>query len=164
MSASASPRGWWGSLSAERQPPVQPVDDCPFCAIAQSRDPEARVIAAAPAWIAFFPPQPATPGHTLVIPRQHVPDFWSADEQTVALLARAGHHVGRGIQRALSPDGMNLISSRCEAAEQTVAHLHLHVVPRWENDRFGTIWPPKGRVASADVDAAFAVLRRELCD
>jgi histidine triad (HIT) family protein len=36
---------------------------------------------------------------------------------------------------------MNLITSAGRTAEQTVFHLHLHVVPRWKRDGFGTIWP-----------------------
>ena len=58
-----------------------------------------------------------------------------------AELMRAAVVVGRAIQRALQPDGMNLISSAGSVAEQTVFHLHLHVVPRWSRDGFGAIWP-----------------------
>jgi histidine triad (HIT) family protein len=50
--------------------------------------------------------------------------------------------VGRAIQNALVPEGMNLISSAGEAAEQSIFHLHFHVVPRWRNDELD-IWPPK---------------------
>jgi histidine triad (HIT) family protein len=149
-------------LSAERDLRERAEKDCPFCAIAQGRDPSARIVASAPAWIAFFPPQPATPGHTLVIPRLHVPDFWTADETTTAEVSRAAVDVGRGIQRALRPDGLNLITSAGGAAEQTVLHLHVHVVPRWADDAFGKIWPPKGLVAKPDVDAAFERVRREM--
>jgi histidine triad (HIT) family protein len=149
-------------LSAEQDPQKRADKDCPFCAIAQGWEPSARIVASAPAWVAFFPPQPATPGHTLVIPRRHVPDFWAADETTTAEVSRAAVDVGRGIQRALSPDGLNLITSAGDAAEQTVLHLHVHVVPRWVDDAFGKIWPPKGLVAQVDVDAAFERVRREM--
>jgi histidine triad (HIT) family protein len=53
--------------------------------------------------------------------------------------------VGRAIEEALQPDGMNLITSAGSAAEQTVFHLHLHVVPRWRTDGFGRIWPTEQR-------------------
>jgi histidine triad (HIT) family protein len=56
----------------------------------------------------------------------------------------AAIYVGRAIQAALAPEGMNLITSSGEIAEQTVFHLHLHLVPRWPGDGFGDIWPPAG--------------------
>lgn len=62
--------------------------------------------------------------------------------------------VGRAINSALVPEGMNLISSSGTAAEQSVFHLHLHVVPRWEDDEIGEIWPtrrPMKRTVKEDV-------------
>jgi histidine triad (HIT) family protein len=63
--------------------------------------------------------------------------------------------VGRAIWTALAPQGMNLITSAGETAEQTVFHLHFHVVPRWRRDGFGGIWPVEGKYEDADLgDAA----------
>lgn len=113
--------------------------------------------------MAFFPPEPATVGHTLIIPRTHVTDLWGAGGAIAAAVTQAAVQVGRGIQQALAPDGMNLITSAGDAAEQTVFHLHVHVVPRWQGDEFGDIWPPKGRIGRADVDDALERVRRA-CD
>jgi len=46
---------------------------------------------------------------------------------------------------------MNLITSAGETAEQTVFHLHLHIVPRWRRDGFGRIWPVEGRFDDASL-------------
>lgn len=119
------------------------MHDCDFCLIAQRRQ-EAEIVAEGQDWIAFFPLEPATPGHTLVVPRDHVPDLWHLDRHGSQAIARAVISVGNAIRRALDPEGMNLISSSGTAAEQTVFHLHLHVVPRWSDDGFGRIWPPDG--------------------
>lgn len=78
-----------------------------------------------------------------MIPRLHVPDLWSLEPSQSADLLAAVIRVGRAIDRALTPEGMNLISSSGKVAEQTVFHLHLHVVPRWSEDGFGQIWPPE---------------------
>ncbi len=94
-------------------------------------------------WVAFFPLAPATTGHTLIVPREHVIDLWHARQSLVYALGWAAVEVGRAVQAALRPDGMNLITSAGSAAEQTVYHLHLHIVPRWHADDFGTIWPEK---------------------
>lgn len=116
---------------------------CDFCRIGRGEDRSVEIICEGEAWIAFFPPEPATPGHTLIIPRAHVPDFWSLDEPLAGELARAAILLGRAIGRAVDPQGMNMITSSGEAAEQTVFHVHLHVVPRWRHDGFGRIWPPE---------------------
>lgn len=117
------------------------MPDCDFCAIAAGLDKSAEILCEREEWVAFFPLQPATPGHTLVIPREHVPDYWSASAELAAELSAAVLQVGKAIDRALAPEGMNLITSAGTAAEQTVFHLHLHVVPRWRRDGFGEIWP-----------------------
>lgn len=114
-----------------------------------------EVIAEDENWIAFFPLEPATPGHTLVIPRAHAPDLWSLDGALARDLIDAVVQIGRAIDSALTPDGMNLISSSGAAAEQTIYHVHLHVVPRWLDDGFGRIWPAESSVsAREESDAA----------
>jgi histidine triad (HIT) family protein len=116
-------------------------ESCDFCAIARGDAGSTELVCEAANWVAFFPLKPATPGHTLIIPRRHVEDLWQADQDLAADLMGAVQRVGHAVQRALEPDGMNLITSAGSAAEQTVFHLHLHVVPRWARDGFGKIWP-----------------------
>jgi diadenosine tetraphosphate (Ap4A) HIT family hydrolase len=115
---------------------------CPFCAIAANEDTDVEVIYEGKEMLAFFPESPATPGHTLIIPRDHVTDFWNADLPLVEELSAVAVRIGRAIDAALKPEGMNLITSAGEVAEQTVFHLHLHLVPRWRDDELD-IWPPK---------------------
>jgi histidine triad (HIT) family protein len=110
-------------------------------------------------WIAFFPDAPATPGHTLVVPRQHVPHYWALSDELAANLAAASLRIGRAIHEALRPAGMNLITSQGAAAEQTVMHVHLHVLPRWEHDALDAIWPPKQAADSATVSRLADELR-----
>lgn len=128
--------------------------DCEFCAIAHGKQNDTEVIWQGDDWLAFFPLGPATPGHTLVIPREHVADLWAVEHPLNGTLAAASIRVGRAINAALRPDGMNLITSAGVAAEQTVFHLHLHVVPRWSGDAFGPIWPHGDSSAYSDQDLA----------
>ena len=114
---------------------------CDFCRIARGEDDSVEVVCAEQRWVAFFPLNPATPGHTLVIPRAHVADLWKIEPAQGDDLMAAVIKVGRAIESALESEGMNLITSAGEAAEQTVFHLHLHLVPRWQQDGFSRIWP-----------------------
>lgn len=114
---------------------------CEFCRVGRGEI-DAHIVWEDRHAIAFFPLAPAVAGHTLVIPRNHVENYWAAGPATVQYLATVVLLVGTGIRYALQPEGMNLISSAGEAASQSVPHLHMHVVPRWGHDRIGRIWPP----------------------
>ena len=137
---------------------------CPFCQIVRGEQP-ARIVGDSSDTLAFFPLRPVCLGHTIVIPKAHVPDLWAAGSPPSAGLMQAVVRVGQAINRVLRPDGMNLISSAGKAASQTVFHLHLHVVPRWSGDHIGHIWPPgeplgdqlKDETAAA-IRAAYAVI------
>lgn len=135
------------------------VADCEFCKIAQDIDDSPKVIAATENWIAFFPLRPAVRGHTLIIPRAHVANLWETEPAQSAELINGAVLIGKAIGFALSPDGMNLITSAGEAAEQTVHHLHLHVVPRWYKDDFGPIWKRNQKKING-LDATAEQIRR----
>ncbi|WP_432941148.1 HIT family protein [Kribbella sp. CA-253562] len=125
---------------------ADPVD-CAFCDAVNGNG-KTETVAQSEDWVAFFPLGPATLGHTLVVPRLHVSDYWSAPSTIVSALSRACLDVGRAIQRAVSSEGMNLITSQGAVAEQTVFHLHIHLLPRWSDDEFGSIWPAESMVDS----------------
>ena len=120
------------------------LDACPFCDIARGRDDKATVLWQNDKCVALFPLEPATLGHTLIIPKSHVEDLWKADNATASSLIKASVVVGNAIHKALHPDGMNLITSAGKIAEQTIFHLHLHLVPRWQDDHIDKIWPDDG--------------------
>lgn len=134
--------------------------ECPFCEIVQREDPDAREVYRDDHVVAFFPLEPATLGHTLVVPRAHVPDIWSLDDETAERLAVATTRLAQVVKHALAPEGLNVIQSNGKAATQTVFHLHVHIVPRWENDAVGRIWPPETNYSEAQKDDAWERLRR----
>jgi histidine triad (HIT) family protein len=135
--------------------------DCPFCQIVSGADGQARVVFRNADVVAFFPTEPATLGHTLVVPRVHVPDIWLASDEVVAQLARAAKGVAGAIRRAIRPDGLNVIQSNGEAATQTIMHMHVHVVPRWFDDAVGRIWPTRTDYSDDQKDLAWGRLRLE---
>ena len=136
---------------------------CDFCAIARGEDRSVEVVCEDRNWIAFFPLDPATPGHTLVVPRVHVVDLWEVEPCLAGELMAAVIRVGRAVGAALKPEGMNLITSAGKAAEQTVFHLHFHVVPRWQRDGFGRIWPGERKFEDATLENV-ADRIREACN
>jgi histidine triad (HIT) family protein len=137
------------------------VDDCVFCGIARGDQP-AEVVHETDSSVAFLPLRPAARGHTLLIPKAHVTDFLSCPPPLTADLAVVAAGLGRAIRGALAADGMNLISSAGEAATQTVFHLHLHLIPRWDDDALGDLWPLRGSDGELDTRDVAQRIRREI--
>lgn len=106
---------------------------CPFCEILAFRAGATHLYMWSDA-IAIVPLKPVTAGHTLVIPRQHVADF--AEDPAVAAVT-----MQRAAEFASAMDSpVNLITSKGREATQSVFHLHLHLLPRRENDGLALPW------------------------
>lgn len=126
--------------------------DCPFCEIVRRDDPDVREVYRDEHVVAFAPTEPAVLGHTMVVPREHVQDIWSLSEESAAHLARATVRLAAAVRGAVEPEGLNIIQSNGEAATQTVFHLHVHLVPRWEGDAMGPIWPQQTNYSETEKD------------
>jgi histidine triad (HIT) family protein len=108
------------------------VTDCVFCNIVAGTIPSYRVGETEQA-LAFLDISQLTPGHTLVIPKRHVPDLIDADG-ALAEIAPLVESTARLLDRRLEPQGINLVQSSRAYAGQDVFHLHVHVVPRYRGD------------------------------
>lgn len=139
------------------------MSTCEFCRIIQEKE-EAEFVYENNETLAFAPLAPAVRGHTLVVPKLHVPDFLSASTELLAEVFATTQWVARGLQRALSPEGFNVITSAGEAATQTVFHFHVHVVPRWVDDRMGDLWPPKSSFLEETKDDVAKLVRVALAE
>jgi histidine triad (HIT) family protein len=134
--------------------------NCEFCRIVRGLQ-ESRIVCETSDCLAFFPTRPVTTGHTLVIPKTHVKDLWSAGPTVAAYTMDAVLVTGQAIAAALKPDGMNIINSAGSAASQTVYHLHVHLVPRWQDDQIGDIWPASPDLSEDTLDEIAELVRRE---
>ena len=135
--------------------------DCDFCAIIRREEP-AEIVAETASTLAFFPLRPATLGHTLIVPKEHVEDLWSLDEPTAEVLASFVLPLAHALRAAFQPQGLNVIQSNGRAASQTVMHLHVHLVPRWRDDPIGDIWPEPEPSSQEELRAAARQLRKAL--
>src|SRR5437879_3368875 len=118
------------------------MEGCIFCAIVSGQAPAHRVYEDEHA-VAFMDINPATDGHTLVVPREHVRDLWDIGEERAEQLMAATVRVAARIRSALKPDGMNVMHATGAAAFQTVFHFHFHVIPRYFNDPIKLPWVPR---------------------
>ncbi len=77
---------------------------------------------------------PVTPGHTLVVPRKHVRSFYDLTDREPEALRSLVRSVRAKLLDQHRPDGFNIGINEGEAAGQTVAHAHVHVIPRYQDD------------------------------
>lgn len=110
---------------------------CPFCEM-----PPERVVAANALALAVRDLYPVAVGHSLVIPRRHVSNWWSASREEQAAINDLLDVVKTELDRDVRPDGYNLGINDGVAAGQTVFHLHVHLIPR----HFGDVPDPRGGV------------------
>lgn len=89
--------------------------------------------------VAFLDIFPCTPGHTLVIPRQHYPTLAEMPAEEVGKLFRVAAVVGAKVQAAMAAAGFNLGINNGAAAGQEIFHVHIHVIPRYPNDGGGSM-------------------------
>jgi diadenosine tetraphosphate (Ap4A) HIT family hydrolase len=102
---------------------------CPFC-----DPPEDRVFAQDQLAIALWDGYPVSPGHALIVPRRHIPSWFDASVPEQSALLALVCAVKPVIDHRYKPDGYNIGINSGAAAGQTVFHLHIHVIPRFEGD------------------------------
>ncbi|MCD6367672.1 MAG: HIT family protein [Candidatus Aenigmarchaeota archaeon] len=110
------------------------MDQCPFCKIV-SREIPADIVYEDEFTLAFLDANPSAPGHTLVIPKRHLPTILDVDDETLKRVFQTVKKVTEMIKNALQPDGFNIGINHGEAAGQRVPHLHVHIIPRFNGDK-----------------------------
>ena len=114
--------------------------DFVFCKIRDGQIPSTRVYED-DRTIAFMDINPLNEGHALVITRAHAATLFEADEADLRAAIATAKRVAVAIRTALHPDGLNLLQANGAAAFQSVAHFHIHLLPRFTGDGKGFDWP-----------------------
>ena len=139
----------------------QTTGPCIFCEIVAGRA-AVSLVAETPLCAAFLTIGPIRPGHVLVIPRRHVVEYPDLSAEDAAAVFELGALVARRQRRGLGSDGETLFLASGEAGEQSVFHVHLHVVPRMHGDNLGLAswWEARMQKPSrSELDAIAATLR-----
>ncbi len=106
------------------------VRACLFCTL-----PSDRLIGRSDLSVAIRDGYPISPGHTLVIPTRHVASFFDLTDDERRDLLKLIDVVKANLARELKPHGYNIAINDGVAAGQTVPHVHVHVIPRYEGDQ-----------------------------
>jgi histidine triad (HIT) family protein len=122
------------------------VVGCVFCDLLTDDGPATWV--AREEGAAAFLPLPNSvlaPGRILVAPTEHAVGVQDASPQALVATMVLVQKISRAMRAALGAPGVNVLNASGPGSEQSVPHLHFHLVPRWEDDDFST-WPQERSV------------------
>lgn len=83
---------------------------------------------------------PASKGHALILPKTHYANIYEIPEELAAKAIVLAKKMAGIMTEALDCDGFNIVQNNGEAAGQTVFHFHMHLIPRYKDDKAGFGW------------------------
>jgi len=92
---------------------------------------------------AFMDAGQVNDGHVIVATKAPRPTLLDCSDDEAAALMRAARRVALAVQAAFQPEGITILQANREAGFQTVPHVHLHVLPRYQGDGVELSWPRK---------------------
>lgn len=113
--------------------------NCIFCKIVAGQIPCFKLWDDA-ATLAFMDINPGNPGHALAIAKEHWENLAALPVTLLGPVLETAQRVARAIEKALRPDGINLVQANGPGAAQSVFHFHIHVLPRRLNDNLAMNW------------------------
>lgn len=114
-------------------------NDCIFCKIIAGQVPALKVYED-DSVLAFLDIKPNHPGHTLVIPKDHIENIYGMPDETLCRITMVVRKVALAVKNGVDADGLNIIMNNESAAGQEVFHAHIHIIPRYNEDGFKH-WP-----------------------
>ena len=88
--------------------------------------------------IAFLDKYPIDDGHTLVIPKKHYERITDMDSNDVGEIFSIVPKIAKAVLSGAGADAFSLAQNNGKAAKQIIPHVHIHIIPRYNNK--GTVW------------------------
>ncbi|MBN2154058.1 MAG: HIT family protein [Candidatus Lokiarchaeota archaeon] len=134
-----------------------PVPDCIFCKIVAGTIPS-RKFYEDDAVIGFLDINPAAPGHTLVVPKQHFKLIVDGTEEQVQKAFIGVRNVAGRLRSKLGCNAFNILVNQGREAGQAIEHFHVHIIPRVEGDGM-RVNPPDRKMKDPEMDQILSKLR-----
>lgn len=115
--------------------------NCIFCKIANGEIPS-RTLYEDESFRVILDISPASKGHAIILAKKHAENIYSLSEEDAGKIYLVAKKVATAMQNVLKCDGMNILQNNGEAAGQTVFHLHMHLIPRYKDDKVQIKWTP----------------------
>ncbi len=122
------------------------MNDCIFCKIVKGEIPSKKIYENDKIY-AFLDISPASPGHSLVIPKKHFKDIHDIPTTELCEVIKGVQKIASVVVRALGADGVNVLQANGKASGQSVFHLHFHIIPRFNGDKLDFLnWKGKKEI------------------
>jgi len=108
-------------------------EECIFCKIVKGEVPSEKIYEDLDTF-AFLDINPVNSGHALVIPKEHYKNLFDISSEAFSKVMETVRKMSPVIKKAVNADGVNIGISNERAANQAVFHLHIHIIPRFQND------------------------------
>lgn len=109
---------------------IHKIDSCPFCNFASG----IHIWKENNNCIAIKDSFPVSPGHTLIIPKMHISSYFDLSSELQRSCWEMVNEIKAILEEEYSPDGFNIGINAGEAAGQTISHVHIHLIPRYQGD------------------------------
>ena len=114
-------------------------DNCIFCKIAAGEIPSATLYEDEDFRV-ILDLSPASKGHALIIPKEHYRNLFDLEDGLASKALVLAKKMTVKLKDILECDGYNIVQNNEEAAGQTVFHFHMHMIPRYKDDKVGLGW------------------------
>ncbi len=135
-------------------------DDCIFCKLANGVFPT-NSIYEDENFNVILDVSPANRGHALILPKQHFDNIFEIDDETASKIMPLAKKIATAVKKVTGCDGVNVQQNNGTAAGQSVFHLHVHIIPRFDDDKFKLVWDPKS-FSDEELAATAEELRAEI--
>lgn len=117
-------------------------DNCIFCKIIKGEIPS-NTVYEDDNFKAILDIAPANKGHVIVLTKEHIENVFELEDDFAQKIFPIVAKIARAVKKTLRCDGVNILQNNGTAAGQTVFHLHIHIIPRYENDNELLTWEAK---------------------
>jgi histidine triad (HIT) family protein len=128
------------------------MDNCIFCKILAGEIPSTTVYEDDD-FKAILDVNPAARGHVIILPKKHAANIFELPDEDAGKIMVVAKKIAGAVKKAYGCDGVNILQNNGEAAGQTVFHLHVHVIPRFQGDTVQIGWKPGETPSDMDVIA-----------
>ncbi|HWL91911.1 MAG TPA: HIT family protein [Phycisphaerae bacterium] len=134
--------------------------NCIFCKIASGEIPSSKVFENDRV-LAFLDSGPLSPGHTLLIPKDHFRDLRDISGEALGAVLAVAPRIADAVMKTTGATGLNFLQNTGATSGQAVFHVHFHLIPRGEADGLGYRWNA-GKYAESELETYRARIAKAL--